>query len=158
MDSGAAIELKEIMDRTAVVDHMSIMVPLIANHRTAVTDNYPQRDCRLYHPHDGPEVLPECGLELASDWELEGIPECGLEAVQFRDRSSDKCVAVEDSDDCSHPERKCFLQGRFHAPRIIFGMKLRTFLMVAAAFSSIKIGTVVDNAMSGRKIASRFLW
>lgn len=98
----------------------------------------PARLSALYQYHNAPEVAPAHGLEYD-------------DAIY---PSSDKYPVIRESP---------LYQGKFvgarhnfggdnRPPRIIFGMKIRTFLLVALVMAMIVVGAAVGGAVGGRQL------
>lgn len=96
----------------------------------------PRRLSALYQYHNAPEVAPAHGLEYDDT-----IYPC-----------SDKYPVVS-----SAPYKQAEYTGK-HAyrdnspPRIIFGMKIRTFLCVAGVMILIVVGAAVGGAVGGKNV------
>lgn len=90
----------------------------------------------LYQYHNAPEVAPAHGLEYDDS-----------NSTSF----SDKYPVVHTRHfDSSRLSKNGFNNDR--PPRIIFGMKVRTFLMVAAVIVCILIGAAVGGAVGGKSM------
>lgn len=101
----------------------------------------PQRLSALYQYHNAPEVAPAHGLEY--DDTVYPV--------------SDKFPVVKDSpgyDAAStirYTGKHAFVNDN-RPPRIIFGMKLRTFWMVAAVMTLVVVGAAVGGAVGGKNM------
>lgn len=99
----------------------------------------PQRLSALYQYHNAPEVAPAHGLEY--DDTIYPV--------------SDKYPVIRES---PLYDGKFSGNGRYHGdgnnrpPRIIFGMKIKTFLVVALAMSLVVVGAAVGGAVGGRQL------
>lgn len=90
----------------------------------------------LYQYHNAPEVAPAHGLEYDDS-----------NSTSF----SDKYPVVHTRHfDSSRLSKNGFNNDR--PPRIIFGMKVRTFLMVAAVIVCILVGAAVGGAVGGKSM------
>jgi hypothetical protein len=95
----------------------------------------PQRLSALYQYHNAPEVAPAHGLEYDDT---------------IHSTSSDKYPVVE----ARHygPTHVSKIYDNDRPPRIIFGMKVRTFLLVAAVLVVIVISAAVGGAVGGKNM------
>ncbi|CAK4033465.1 hypothetical protein AC578_4603 [Lecanosticta acicola] len=93
-----------------------------------------QRLSALYQYHNAPEVAPAHGLEYDDNV----YP------------SSDKYPVIRERDAYDSP--KYGFGGDNRPPRIIFGMKVRTFLLVASVMALIIVGAAVGGAVGGRQL------
>ncbi|KAM0716907.1 hypothetical protein Q7P37_006759 [Cladosporium fusiforme] len=90
----------------------------------------------LYQYHNAPEVAPAHGLEY--------------DDTNYS-TSSDKYPVVHSRQfDSRHMSKTAFNNDR--PPRIIFGMKVRTFLLVAAVIVCILVGAAVGGAVGGKSM------
>jgi hypothetical protein len=98
----------------------------------------PQRLSALYQYHNAPEVAPAHGLEYDDNV----YPH------------SDKYPVIREtpSYDPSNYKGKHAFPIDNRPPRIIFGMKVRTFLMVAAVMMLVIIGAAVGGAVGGKSM------
>ncbi|KAK0846259.1 hypothetical protein LTS02_014967 [Friedmanniomyces endolithicus] len=98
----------------------------------------PQRLSALYQYHNAPEVAPAHGLE----YDDTVYP------------SSDKYPVIREapSYDPSNYKGKHSFQTDNRPPRIIFGMKVRTFLVVALVVTLITVGAAVGGAVGGKSM------
>lgn len=94
----------------------------------------PQRLSALYQYHNAPEVAPAHGLEYDDT---------------IHSASSDKYPVVHPRSYESTHVGKIYDNDR--PPRIIFGMKVRTFLMVAAVMVVVIVGAAVGGAVGGSR-------
>ena len=97
--------------------------------------NTPQRLSALYQYHNAPELAPVSGLEYDDT---------------IHDASSDKYPVVH------HRHYESTIIGKVYdtndrPPRIIFGMKVRTFLLVAAIMLLLIVGAAVGGALGGAR-------
>lgn len=97
--------------------------------------NNPQRLSALYQYHNAPELAPVSGLEYDDT---------------IHDASSDKYPVVH------HRHYESTIVGKVYdrndrPPRIIFGMKVRTFLLVAAIMLLLIVGAAVGGALGGAR-------
>ena len=94
----------------------------------------PQRLSALYQYHNAPEVAPAHGLEYDET---------------VRSAFSDKYPVIHNNKNYEPPHSgKVFDNDR--PPRIIFGMKIRTFLLVATLMVLVIIGAAVGGAVGGK--------
>lgn len=94
----------------------------------------PQRLSAMYQYHNAPEVAPAHGLEYDET---------------VRSAFSDKYPVIHNNKNYEPPHSgKVFDNDR--PPRIIFGMKIRTFLLVAAVMVLVVIGAAVGGAVGGK--------
>ncbi|TKA69568.1 hypothetical protein B0A55_08016 [Friedmanniomyces simplex] len=98
----------------------------------------PQRLSALYQYHNAPEVAPAHGLE----YDDTVYP------------SSDKYPVIREapSYDLSNYKGKHSFPSDNRPPRIIFGMKVRTFLVVALVVILITVGAAVGGAVGGKSM------
>ncbi|KAK3639603.1 hypothetical protein LTR56_012388 [Elasticomyces elasticus] len=98
----------------------------------------PQRLSALYQYHNAPEVAPAHGLE----YDDTVYP------------SSDKYPVIREapSYDPSNYKGKHSFPSDNRPPRIIFGMKVRTFLVVALVIVLITVGAAVGGAVGGKSM------
>jgi len=103
---------------------------------TVLSQREPQRLSALYQYHNAPEVAPAHGLEY-DDTDYS---------------SSDKYPVIHSSgyDGSKYLGKHAFNDNR--PPRIIFGMKVRTFLVVAAVIVLIVVGAAVGGAVGGKSV------
>jgi len=94
----------------------------------------PQRLSALYQYHNAPELAPVSGLEYDDT---------------IHSASSDKYPVVHPRQYESRHVGKIYDNDR--PPRIIFGMKVRTFLMVAAILLLLVVGAAVGGALGGAR-------
>lgn len=94
----------------------------------------PQRLSALYQYHNAPEVAPAHGLEY--DDTIHSASSDKYPVVHPRSYESTHIGKVYDND---------------RPPRIIFGMKVRTFLMVAAVMAVVIVGAAVGGAVGGSR-------
>ena len=102
-------------------------------------DSNPRRLSALYQYHNAPEVAPAHGLEY--DDTIYPM--------------SDKFSVIHDKLPFAHRyvgKHAYNEEGR--PPRIIFGMKVRTFLIVAAVMLLVVTGAAVGGAVGGKHIHS----
>jgi hypothetical protein len=98
----------------------------------------PQRLSALYQYHNAPEVAPAHGLE----YDDTVYP------------SSDKYPVVREApsyDPSNYKGKHAFVNDN-RPPRIIFGMKVRTFLVVALVVILIMVGAAVGGAVGGKSM------
>lgn len=100
-----------------------------------IQHNNPQRLSALYQYHNAPELAPVSGLEYDDT---------------IHDASSDKYPVVH------HRHYESTIIGKVYdrndrPPRIIFGMKVRTFLLVAAIMLLLIVGAAVGGALGGAR-------
>lgn len=101
--------------------------------------NSPQRLSNLYQYHNAPEVAPAHGLEYDDNV----YP------------SSDKYPVIHSHHfNVAAHKRKSELDPSNRPPLIIFGMKLRTFMVVAVVVTLVVIGAAVGGAVGGRNLSS----
>lgn len=94
----------------------------------------PQRLSAMYQYHNAPEVAPAHGLEYDET---------------VRSAFSDKYPVIHNNKNYEPPHSgKVFDNDR--PPRIIFGMKIRTFLLVATLMVLVIIGAAVGGAVGGK--------
>lgn len=99
-------------------------------------EHEPQRLSALYQYHNAPEVAPAHGLEYDDTI----YP------------SSDKYPVIrETAYDGKHGGEYGF-GGDNRPPRIIFGMKVKTFLMVASVMILVIVGAAVGGAVGGQQL------
>lgn len=102
----------------------------------------PQRLSALYQYHNAPEVAPAHGLEYD-------------DTVYT---SSDKYPVVREAPSYTYDSSN--YKGRFafesdnRPPRIIFGMKVRTFLVVSLVMIVIIVGAAVGGVVGGQSITT----
>ncbi|EME87511.1 uncharacterized protein MYCFIDRAFT_191928 [Pseudocercospora fijiensis CIRAD86] len=96
----------------------------------------PQRLSALYQYHNAPEVAPAHGLEYDDTI----YP------------SSDKFPVIRESPVYDAKLGKHGFAGDNRPPRIIFGMKIRTFLLVALLMVLIIVGAAVGGAVGGQQL------
>ena len=97
--------------------------------------NNPQRLSALYQYHNAPELAPVSGLEYDDT---------------IHDASSDKYPVVHHRHYESTIISKVYDRND-RPPRIIFGMKVRTFLLVAAIMLLLIVGAAVGGALGGAR-------
>lgn len=97
----------------------------------------PQRMSALYQYHNAPEVAPAHGLEYDDNI----YP------------SSDKYPVVREHGAYDRMGRHGFADNN-RPPRIIFGMKIKTFLVVALIMILIVVGAAVGGAVGGKQLRS----
>jgi hypothetical protein len=115
-------------------DTTSMATFAASNTRTNTPQRNPQRLSALYQYHNAPEVAPAHGLEYDET---------------VRSTYSDKYPVVNNMRNYEPPQSsKVFEHDR--PPLIIFGMKLRTFLLVATLLVLVVIGAAVGGAVGGR--------
>lgn len=109
---------------------------MLSHTYTALPQREPQRLSTLYQYHNAPEVAPAHGLE----YDDTNYP------------SSDKYPVVHSSvyDSSRYPTNLAHIDDR--PPRIIFGMKVPTFLVVAGIFALIIVGAAVGGAVGGQNM------
>lgn len=90
----------------------------------------------LYQYHNAPEVAPAHGLEY-DDTKYSSL--------------SDKYPVIHSRPFDPTPANKVRYQ-RNRPPRIIFGMKVRTFFIVAAVIVCILVGAAVGGAVGGKSM------
>ncbi|CZT20602.1 uncharacterized protein RCC_06460 [Ramularia collo-cygni] len=95
----------------------------------------PQRMSALYQYHNAPEVAPAHGLEYDDNV----YP------------SSDKYPVVRETGAYDRIDRRGFADNN-KPPRIIFGMKIKTFLVVALIMILIVVGAAVGGAVGGKQL------
>jgi hypothetical protein len=95
----------------------------------------PQRLSALYQYHNAPEVAPAHGLEYDDT---------------IHSASSDKYPVVDAQHYASTHVGKIYDNDR--PPRIIFGMKVRTFLIVAAVLVVVVVSAAVGGAVGGKNM------
>lgn len=95
----------------------------------------PQRMSALYQYHNAPEVAPAHGLEYDDNI----YP------------SSDKYPVVRENGAYDRLGRHGFADSN-KPPRIIFGMKIKTFLVVALIMILIVVGAAVGGAVGGKQL------
>lgn len=95
----------------------------------------PQRMSALYQYHNAPEVAPAHGLEYDDNI----YP------------SSDKYPVVRENGVYDRMDRRAFADNN-RPPRIIFGMKIKTFLVVALIMILIVVGAAVGGAVGGKQL------
>ncbi|KAK5111145.1 hypothetical protein LTR62_005344 [Meristemomyces frigidus] len=98
----------------------------------------PQRMSALYQYHNAPEVAPAHGLE----YDDTVYP------------TSDKYPVVRETpsyDPSNYKGKHAFVNDN-RPPRIIFGMKIRTFLLVALVMVLIIVGAAVGGAVGGKSM------
>lgn len=89
----------------------------------------------MYQYHNAPEVAPAHGLEYDDT---------------IHSASSDKYPVVHDRHyDPTHHGK---IYNNDHPPRIIFGMKVRTFCLVAAVLALIVTSAAVGGAVGGKNM------
>jgi hypothetical protein len=94
----------------------------------------PQRLSALYQYHNAPEVAPAHGLEYDET---------------VHSTCSDKYPVIHNNRNYEPPQSsKVYDNDR--PPRIIFGMKIRTFLLVAAFMVLVVVGAAVGGAVGGK--------
>lgn len=93
----------------------------------------PQRLSALYQYHNAPEVAPAHGLEYDDNI----YP------------SSDKYPVIREH---AYENSKYGFANDNRPPRIIFGMKVRTFLLVALVMILIVVGAAVGGAVGGQQL------
>lgn len=96
----------------------------------------PSRLSNLYQYHNAPEVAPGHGLEYDDTI----YP------------SSDKCTVVNHRSRRPQYDSKLGYDPASKPPRIIFGMKVRTFIIVAILFVCILVGAAVGGAVGGKNM------
>lgn len=103
---------------------------------TSLLQREPQRLSALYQYHNAPEVAPAHGLE----YDDTNYP------------SSDKYPVVHSSgyDSSKYSGKHAYSDNR--PPRIIFGMKVPTFLVVAGIIVLIVVGAAVGGAVGGKSM------
>jgi hypothetical protein len=102
--------------------------------QTNTSQRNPQRLSALYQYHNAPEVAPAHGLEYDET---------------VHSTCSDKYPVPQNNKDYQPPQSsKVYDNDR--PPLIIFGMKLRTFLLVAALLVLVVIGAAVGGGVGGR--------
>lgn len=94
----------------------------------------PQRLSALYQYHNAPEVAPAHGLEYDDTI----YP------------SSDKYPVVRER--AFSGSGKYGFSNNNHPPMIIFGMKVRTFLLVASVMTIVVVGAAVGGAVGGQQL------
>ncbi|KAF2769993.1 hypothetical protein EJ03DRAFT_350800 [Teratosphaeria nubilosa] len=107
------------------------------------TPQEPQRLSALYQYHNAPEVAPAHGLEYD-------------DAVHPH---SDKFPAFTETpayDPTNYKGKPAFPSDN-RPPRIIFGMKIRTFLLVSAAMLCVVVGAAVGGAVGGRSVRNNVI-
>ncbi|KAH9838213.1 hypothetical protein Tdes44962_MAKER08217, partial [Teratosphaeria destructans] len=103
----------------------------------------PQRLSALYQYHNAPEVAPAHGLE----YDDHVYPH------------SDKFPAFTDTpayDPTNYKGKHAFPNDN-RPPRIIFGMKIRTFLLVSAVMLCVVVGAAVGGAVGGQSVRNNGL-
>ncbi|KAK4545595.1 hypothetical protein LTR36_002945 [Oleoguttula mirabilis] len=101
-------------------------------------EHEPQRLSALYQYHNAPEVAPAHGLE----YDDTVYP------------SSDKYPVIREApsyDPSNYKGKHAFINDN-RPPRIIFGMKVRTFLVVALVMALIIVGAAVGGAVGGKSM------
>jgi hypothetical protein len=115
-------------------DATSMDIIMAFSTPTNTLQRNPQRLSALYQYHNAPEVAPAHGLEYDET---------------VRSTYSDKYPVVNNKRNYEPPQSsKVFDNDR--PPMIIFGMKLRTFLLVATLLVLVVIGAAVGGAVGGR--------
>jgi ABC-type dipeptide/oligopeptide/nickel transport system permease subunit len=104
------------------------------NTRTNTFQRNPQRLSALYQYHNAPEVAPAHGLEYDET---------------VHSACSDKYPVIQPNRNYVSPQGSKIYDND-HPPRIIFGMKIRTFLLVAAFMVLVVIGAAVGGAVGGK--------
>lgn len=98
----------------------------------------PQRLSNLYQYHNAPEVAPAHGLEYDDN----------IYPV------SDKYPVINTAGVPQRSRRRGLRHGDSNKPPlIIFGMKLRTFLVVALVIALVVVGAAVGGAVGGRNLS-----
>lgn len=107
-----------------------------------ITDNGGRHTSGLYQYHNAPEVAPAHGLEYD-------------DAVYA---SSDKYPVIHEHSQRSSPpsykgyDNNTAAVAAVKSPLILFGMKVRTFIMVAVVMVCIIVGAAVGGAVGGRNM------
>jgi hypothetical protein len=105
-----------------------------SNTQTDTSQRNPQRLSALYQYHNAPEVAPAHGLEYDET---------------VHSTCSDKYPVIHNNRNYELPQSsKNFNNDR--PPTIIFGMKIRTFLLVAAFMVLVVVGAAVGGAVGGK--------
>lgn len=99
----------------------------------------PQRLSALYQYHNAPEVAPSHGLE----YDDTVYPVSDKFPVVRESPSFDTASAIR------YTGKHAVLNDN-RPPRIIFGMKVKTFLMVAAVMALVVVGAAVGGAVGGK--------
>jgi hypothetical protein len=93
----------------------------------------------LYQYHNAPEVAPAHGLEYDDNI----YPH------------SDKYPVIRESPASYDKSTRYAFDNDNRPPRIIFGMKIRTFLIVAAIMIVIVVGAAVGGAVGGKQLRNQ---
>nr|POF15510.1 hypothetical protein CFP56_48705 [Quercus suber] len=139
--------------------------PIIMDVQTTM-----QRMSMMYERYGYPEVVPGSGVEIVKVLPPALVKNSGGEGSETTNTEENDNVAknapqnnnvLKDNiapqttnfaKDNDVPTINIATKTRFHMPRVIFGMKLRTFLLVATILAMVAVGASVGGALGGKSL------
>lgn len=130
---------KKLRSPSATRCHGSRLLPYSPQTTSAnasPSQQTPQRLSALYQYHNAPEVAPAHGLEY--------------DDTIYPTSDKYPVIHTQQYEGGNYGTKRGFEGNR--PPRIIFGMKVRTFLLVALVFALVIVGAAVGGAVGGKSM------